>query len=259
MNQNTTAQVTTALTIVDLAPALGAVLPDNIGAALELYQVVTDLQPPAVDLAAETLDVKTVAKLVDRLAAAGAAEKPYLQARDTIREEAARRLIRTVAAAGDTILGGLADSFTDLAASFTTAFRKLPRNWADPAALVAGGTDAVQAFVAAQELLPFLDAYRKVRTGLGDLGHGAAVGARQVATLFCTVPDTMVADAVTAARSGTLGLWGAWLAIDGVELVWHPSAATHKAAAAAVPSARLVAVPGPDGVGHRQVKQVTPA
>jgi hypothetical protein len=84
-----------------------------------------------------------------------------------------------------------------------------------------------------------LDRYRQARKALGSLGATPGIGAVIAGTEYTRVPDTMVAEAVTAARPGMLGLWGAWLSIDGVELTWWRSIGEHKQYANTVPRAEV--------------------
>lgn len=217
--------------------AFGCPVPDDLTEVIALLDEATAYQgPPTVDVraAAASLRPGEVADLLDANARANVLRANLASDRGELIEGLLGRMARVLIELTDAALAALEDRFITSAAKLETAIRVLPAGWSDYEQLVRAGAKAVTAFSKAKVEADTLDQLAAIRAALPTDDHHSQT---LIGTRFAKVRDSLVADRVVAAsEAGPLGVWGAILAIEGVEgLTWWRSVQAHHDYAASVP------------------------
>lgn len=209
--------------------------PKNLTDAVAALDAATAYAPAPPDyLSLTTVPAAKVPAALDALADQQVRRATVLAMRTDVLDTLGRHVLTQLRVAVPSIIEQLTDPFTNAAAEFTDAYRRLPARWEDPERIVSAGPDATAAFNAAATAARILDTLAELRNNLPGVEWGG--GRVAVGLEYCDVTDTVVAEAVCEARGGVLGLWGEWLGIDGVErLVWRSSTDAWRAAVAGCP------------------------
>lgn len=206
-------------------------VPETLRGLVQTYEVAESYEAPPAPSVEELseLEAAEVAAAIERLADAEVRREASVRVKGELLARIGRALIREARSAAPELVDSLAAKIAPTASAFTTTVRSLPAGYRDPAAVLAAGADAGEAYRFAQSLGSELEDARTLRDALGRLGATAEPGGDlELGSRYCRVRNTGSARRVAEKirhydGRNPLGLFAELLEVAGVEDLHFPT------------------------------------